>query len=96
MKKLPRDSPGIRPLCVWGVGVPPGTRCPGHVQHPCATCALSSQVGAEYAVSLAEQERQVEALKVLEHGLGCVAKDRGADLFEGLTVQVRAGAGAGG
>jgi hypothetical protein len=52
---------------------------------------LVPQVGAEYAVSLAEQERQVEALKALEYGLGGVARERNADLFEGLTVQVSVG-----
>lgn len=48
-----------------------------------------SQVGAEYAVSVAEQERQAEALKVLEAGMSTVAAKRGsAAYFEGITVQL--------
>ena len=47
------------------------------------------QVGAEYAVSLAEQERQVEALKVLESGMqAATALMTSAEHFEGITVQV--------
>ncbi|KAJ9527460.1 hypothetical protein QJQ45_025732 [Haematococcus lacustris] len=46
------------------------------------------QVGAEYAVSLLEQERQVEALKVLEYGLHTLSQTEGPAAFEGLTIQL--------
>ncbi len=62
-----------------------------------AAIGVALQVGAEYAVSLAEQERQVEALKVLEWGMQLVAKEQDSVThFEGLTVQVRRTGGEGG
>ncbi|GLI69251.1 hypothetical protein VaNZ11_013828, partial [Volvox africanus] len=44
------------------------------------------QVGAEYAVSLSEQERQVEALTTLEYGLSSLYQDGMS--FEGLSIQL--------
>lgn len=44
------------------------------------------QVGAEYAVSLVEQERQVEALTILEYGLSSLHQE--GYLFEGLAIQL--------
>ncbi|KAG2489643.1 hypothetical protein HYH03_011922 [Edaphochlamys debaryana] len=44
------------------------------------------QVGAEYAVSLTEQERQVEALTTLEYGLSSLYQEGMS--FEGLSIQL--------
>lgn len=62
------------------VPVPPPT--PIYL-HP---SALHRQVGAEYAVSLVEQERQVEALTILEYGLASLQREGVS--FEGLAVQL--------
>lgn len=49
---------------------------------------MFAQVGAEYAVSLMEQERQAEALKALEQGLQTVAAEKGVAYCQGLTIQL--------
>lgn len=45
-----------------------------------------AQVGGEFAVSLAEQQRQIEALRTLEGCLAALCADE-PDRFEGLSIR---------
>lgn len=46
-----------------------------------------TQVGAEYAASILEQERQLEALKTMGDALSHIAKNTNIS-FEGVSMQV--------
>lgn len=57
---------------------------------------MRPQIGAEYAVSLEEQEKQAEAMKILEDVVeAIVAEEKDPKHFSSLSIQVRAAAAHG-
>ena len=80
----------LLPLCAAArpvsAATPPSVRAVGVLQPTCPLLLPSSQVGGEFAISSAEQRRQIDALKALELCFAALGPEAAAQ-FEGLSLR---------